>query len=87
MSVRLVSGRFFDDRDVPLLGAQPSAFGTSQPHVVIVDDRLARRFWPGQNPVGRRMFLPTDPNNLTAVTPQTVFMDVVGVIRRSSCRA
>jgi ABC-type antimicrobial peptide transport system permease subunit len=81
MGVELVAGRFFDDRDVPLPGAAPSAFGTNQPRVVIVDDRLARRFWPGQNPIGRRMFLPTDPNNLTAITPQTVFMDVVGVIK------
>ena len=48
MGVQLVSGRFFDDRDVALPGAAPSAFGTNQPRVVIVDDRLARRFWPGQ---------------------------------------
>jgi predicted permease len=81
MGVQLISGRFFDDRDVPLPGAAPSAFGTNQPRVVIVDDRLARRFWPGQSPIGRRMYLPTDPNNLTAITPQTVFMDVVGVIK------
>ena len=83
MGVQLISGRFFDDRDVPLPGAPalPSAFGTNQARVVIVDDRLARRFWPGQDPVGRRMFLPSDPNNLAAITPRTVFMDVVGVIR------
>ena len=62
-------------------GDAPNAFGLNQPRVAIVDDRLARRFWPGQDPIGRRMYLPTDPNNLTAVTPQTVFMDVVGVIR------
>jgi predicted permease len=80
MGVKLVSGRFFDDRDHVLTSAATSAFGTSQPKVVIVDDRLARRFWPGQDPVGRRMFLPTDPNNLTAVTERTVFIDVVGVI-------
>jgi predicted permease len=81
MGVQLVSGRFFDDRDVQPPGAKPSAFGTPQPRVVIVDDRLARRFWPGQNPVGKRMYQPTDPNNLTAITEQTVFIDVVGVIR------
>jgi len=27
------------------------------------------------------MYLPSDPNSLTAITPETVFMDVVGVIR------
>jgi putative ABC transport system permease protein len=81
MGVQLVSGRFFDDRDVAVPGAPTTAFGTSQPRVTIVDERLARRFWPGQNPIGRRMYLPTDANNLTAVTPDTVFIDVVGVIR------
>ena len=81
MGVQLMSGRFFDERDVSVPGDQLSAFGTTQPRVVIVDDRLARRFWPGENPLGRRMFLPTDPNNLTAITPRTVFMDVVGVIK------
>jgi predicted permease len=81
MGVQLIAGRFFDDRDVPLPGAPPSAFGTNQPRVVIVDDRLARRFWPGQEPLGRRMYIPTDPSNLMAITPQTVFMDVVGVIK------
>jgi predicted permease len=81
MGVELVAGRFFDERDVPTPGAPLTAFGTNQPTVVIVDDRLARRFWPGQNVIGRRMFLPTDPNNLSAVTPRTVFMEVVGVIK------
>ena len=81
MGVQLVAGRFFDERDAAPPGAAPTAFGLNQPRVAIVDDRLARRFWPGQDPIGRRMFLPTDPNNLTAITPQTVFMDVVGVIK------
>jgi ABC-type antimicrobial peptide transport system permease subunit len=46
-----------------------------------VDERLARRFWPDQDPIGRRMFLPTDIDNLVAVTGKTVFLDVVGVIK------
>jgi predicted permease len=87
MGVQLVSGRFFDDRDVPLPGAPTSAFGTSQPRIVVVGDRLARRFWPGQNPVGRRMYLPTDPNDLTAITDRTVFIEVVGVIREIKVRS
>ena len=81
MGVRLVSGRVFDDRDVPRSSDAQTAFGTSQPRVVIVDERLARRFWGDQNPIGRRLFLPTDPNNMTAITERTVFIDVVGVIQ------
>ena len=68
--VRLAAGRFFQDSDE----------GGKHP-VVIVDEKLARRFWPGQDPIGRRLFLPTDINNLLAVTDKTVFLDVVGVIK------
>ena len=81
MGARLVSGRFFDQRDHVLMSLGVSAFGTSQPKVVIVDDRLARRFWPGQDPVGRRMYMPTDTNNITAITDRTIMIEVVGVVR------
>jgi predicted permease len=69
MGVRLARGRFFEDKDVAK--AQP---------VIIVDRKLARRFWPDQDPLGRRMYLPTDINNLVAVNDKTVFLTVVGVI-------
>ena len=68
----LERGRFFDDRD-----------GTTSPKVVIVDDTLAKRFWPGEDPIGRRMYKPTDVTrgDLTAITEKTVFITVVGVVR------
>jgi predicted permease len=69
MGVKLREGRFFQDGDTA--GALP---------VVIVDARLARHFWPDQSPLGRRLYLPTDINNLLAVTDKTVFLTVVGVI-------
>lgn len=69
MGVRLLGGRFFDDRD-----------SGDAPKVVIVDERLARRFWPGVNPVGRRMFEPENDKDLTAVTEQTTWFTVVGVV-------
>jgi ABC-type antimicrobial peptide transport system permease subunit len=49
---------------------------------VIVDDTLAKRFWPGEDPVGRRMYRPTSvtSDELTAITDKTVFYTVVGVI-------
>jgi predicted permease len=67
---RLVRGRFFDSRD--------SATG---PKTIMVDETLARRFWPGRDPVGRRMYQPTDIDNLLAITDETVFLTVVGVVR------
>jgi ABC-type antimicrobial peptide transport system permease subunit len=52
----------------------------------MVDEKLARRFWPGQNPLGKRMYSPTDINNLLAVTDKTVFLTVVGVVRDMKLR-
>ncbi len=69
MGVKLVKGRFFEDKDTA--GALP---------VVIVDQKLARRFWPDQNPLGRRLYLPSDINDLLAVNEKTVFLTVVGVV-------
>jgi predicted permease len=65
----LVRGRFFDDRD-----------NADGPKTIIVDETLARRFWPHQDPIGRRMYHPTDINQLLAITDKTVFMTVVGVV-------
>jgi predicted permease len=69
MSVRLVSGRFFDERDA-----------ADAPKAVIVDERLARRFWPNADPIGRRMYEPSDDKDLTAITDKTVWYRVVGVV-------
>jgi predicted permease len=69
MQARLVRGRFFDARD-----------GADAPKVAMVDEKLAKRFWPEQDAIGRRLFYPTDPNNLTAVTSNTVFFTVVGIV-------
>lgn len=69
MGVKLRSGRFFQESD-----------GSKAQPVVIVDEKLARRFWPNQDPIGRRMYRPTDINDLLAVNDKTVFLNVVGVI-------
>jgi putative ABC transport system permease protein len=69
MGAKLVRGRVFDDRDA-----------AKAPRVIMVDEKLAHRFWPNQDPIGRRMYFPNDINNLVAITDKTVFMTVVGVV-------
>jgi predicted permease len=70
MRIPLVQGRYFDDRDT-----------ADSLHVIIVDARLARRFWPAQNPVGRRMFRPENATtDLVATNEKTNFLTVVGVV-------
>jgi predicted permease len=69
MGVRLISGRLFEERD-----------RADAPRAVIVDERLAKRFWPGINPVGRRMFEPESDKDLTVITDKTTWYTVVGVV-------
>jgi predicted permease len=70
MHIATVAGRAFDGRD-----------RESAPGAIIVDEPLAHHFWPAQNPIGRRMFLPKDIHNLLHTDEHTYWMTVVGVIR------
>jgi predicted permease len=44
MGIPLLRGRYFDQRD-----------GPDAPPVVIVNETLARRYWPGEDPIGKRL--------------------------------
>ena len=68
MRTELKEGRFFDARDT-----------TGAPRTIIVDEQLARKFWPGQSPIGRAMYFPELGNALTA-PPRDQWMTVVGVV-------
>ena len=69
LRVQLRRGRFFTDAD-----------GTDTTRAIIVDERLAARFWPGADPIGRRMYLPERPDDLVTPGPTVKFMRVVGVV-------
>jgi predicted permease len=76
IGAKLVAGRFFTERDAP--GAT---------RAIIVDDRLARRFWPDQNPIGRRMYRPSDEaDDPAAISEKTEFYTVVGVVSEMKLR-
>ena len=62
MGIPLLGGRDFSMRDLP--GA---------PRVVMVSEAFARRFWPGENPIGKR--IKYGPANSTQP-----WMEVVGVV-------
>ena len=72
LQVPLIAGRFFTEADTD-----------ASPRVVIVDERLANRFWPGTSPLGRRMWQPDDVEEFTkGPGPKARFFTVVGVVRR-----
>jgi predicted permease len=70
MGTRLVSGRYFDDHD-----------NENGALTAIVDQRLAQKFWPGADPIGKRMRRPENPSDILKVDENTHWITVVGVVR------
>jgi putative ABC transport system permease protein len=64
MQTPLVDGRAFDERDTK-----------EAPPVALVSETMARRLWPGQSPLGRRVKFPGSEKN------QQPWRTVVGVVR------
>jgi putative ABC transport system permease protein len=76
MKIPLRAGRFFDERDQ-----------TQTERVVVISERLAERFWPGQNPLGRRIRLGRRSENYrldgnTKEEPWQVVAGVSGNVRQ-----
>ena len=69
MKIRLRSGRFFNASDT-----------ADAPKSVIVDENLARKFWPKQDAVGKRIYMPDSPEDVARPGPKVTWMTVVGVI-------
>ncbi|MCC7125599.1 MAG: ABC transporter permease [Acidobacteria bacterium] len=75
MGVTLVAGRWFTDGDVE--GRQ---------RVIVIDDRLARRFWPDGDAVGKRMYQTVDASSLLKPPPVDQMFTIVGVIAEMRLR-
>jgi predicted permease len=70
MRIKLAGGRLFTTSDTAV-----------SPKVAVIDERLAAKFWPGRDPIGRRLYRPTSPKDLLAIGPDTKFITVVGVVK------
>ena len=70
LGIPVISGRLFAESDTD-----------ASQSVVIVDERLARKFWPGKDPVGRRMFKPENlSGDITKPAPNQHWFTVIGVV-------
>lgn len=70
LGMRLVRGRFFQERD-----------DENALRVIVIDEQLARKFWSGTDPIGKRMYQPSDINNLMKTDERTQWLTIVGVVR------
>jgi predicted permease len=70
LGIPIVQGRSFTDHD-----------NETAPRAIIVDERLAHRFWHNRSPLGMRMYHPGDPKDLLKTDEHTIWYTVVGVAR------
>ncbi len=78
----LVSQDYFQTLDVPLLRGRTfteSDRGGTEP-VVIVDETMAERFWPGEDPLGKRVSFDRAPES-TPENPVRLYRTVVGITK------
>ena len=73
--VHSVTPEFFSTLRVPLLGGRTfvETEATPAPAAVVVSERVAKRFWPGQDPIGKRIKFGTIESSLP-------WMTIVGVV-------
>jgi predicted permease len=66
LQIPLLKGRWFTNQD-----------RINMPRVAVIDDTLARAYWPGQNPIGKRI-------QFGANSPWEEIVGVVGHVRKDS---
>jgi predicted permease len=69
MGIKLENGRFFNEQD-----------NEHAPGVAVIDDVLAAKFFPNQNPIGKRIFL--DDFTSPVQSPQVQIVGVVGHVKQ-----
>jgi putative ABC transport system permease protein len=73
---------YFEAMRIPLRRGrllQESDLATGAPPIVVINEEMGRRFWPGQDPVGRRLKYGLDPG---AKNPWKTVVGVVADMRR-----
>ncbi|HEV2830126.1 MAG TPA: ABC transporter permease [Pyrinomonadaceae bacterium] len=83
MNIPLRSGRYFNDHDdrSALIGKDLSKYSETEREIaalnsIVIDEEFARRYWPNEEAVGKRIRLGNDTD------PKTPVLTVLGVVGR-----
>jgi predicted permease len=76
---RVVAGHYFEAMQIPLLHGRLFNQHDTQdaPRVVVIDEYMAQQFWPGQDPIGKRI-----RPGILGVGPWLTVVGVVGRIKQ-----
>jgi len=74
LDFNVVSSRYFETVGIPLMRGRPfnDRDGMNSPGVAVVNEQMAKHYWPGENPIGRHFEFVDRPNRT---------VEVVGVVR------
>ena len=75
LGIPVVSGRAFSERDDP-----------SAPRVAVINETMARRYWPGENAIGKRLALDLEtmrffPDRPPIIDIPSGMREIVGIVR------
>ena len=81
-SLRIVSPEYFQMMKIPIRDGRPfdNRDTATSPEVVLINERAARRFFPGQNPVGQQIRVSAELARSARNGPKTI-VGVVGDIK------
>ncbi|MGH9753314.1 MAG: ABC transporter permease [Blastocatellia bacterium] len=73
IDINLISPGYFQSMGIEMRAGRPFATqdGAEAPKVVIVNETIARRFFPNENPVGHRLLIEQIPRTIVGVVPDT----------------
>jgi predicted permease len=73
---------YFEAMNIPLKRGRLFSSGDTgeAPKVLIIDEVLARRFWPNVDPVGKRMYQPQRPEDVMKPPADARWLQIVGVV-------
>jgi predicted permease len=75
---QFVTGNYFDVMGSRILrgrGFTRAEAGEPEPHVTVINESLARQYWPGQDPIGKAVLLPSGKNKTRLV--------IIGIVEDS----
>jgi len=78
LAIDVVDARHFATLGVRMLRGRAftSADGPSQPKVVILSQSAAEYYWPGQDPIGKRMLGAGDTTTVVGIAPDSRYRDL-----------
>jgi putative ABC transport system permease protein len=69
MGISLLKGRDFNEQDI-----------VNSPRVIVINEAMSRRFWPNENPIGKRIALGTEVFTGAQLNLTAGWREIVGVV-------